>query len=89
MVGRSKSITGPYVDRGGKKMLEGGGTLLLDGKPRWKGPGHNAILIDNNKYYLVYHSYDAKANGAAMLRVEELLWDAEGWPIAPSQTVGE
>ena len=40
MVGRSDKITGPYVDREGKPMMQGGGTLLLEGFERWRGPGH-------------------------------------------------
>lgn len=88
-VGRASAITGPYLDREGKKMLEGGGTLLLDGKTRWRGPGHNSILIDEGVTYLVYHAYDAEHAGTPVLHIEELLWDKQGWPAAPSQTVGE
>jgi len=85
MVGRSKSITGPYLDRDGKDMLSGGGSLVLDGDERWRGPGHNSILSDGGKTYLVYHSYDASAAGTPKLRVEELVWDAAGWPNSPSK----
>ncbi len=83
-VGRSKEISGPYLDRDGKDMAAGGGTLLLDGSERWRGPGHNSILTDGGKQYLVYHAYDASAGGAPRLRVEELLWDGQGWPQSPS-----
>ncbi|HBY62348.1 MAG TPA: arabinan endo-1,5-alpha-L-arabinosidase, partial [Solibacterales bacterium] len=31
VVGRAERITGPYLDRSGKPMLEGGGTLLIEG----------------------------------------------------------
>lgn len=84
MIGRSKSITGPYLDRSGKDMLSGGGSLVLDSEQRWRGPGHNSILVDGEKTYLVYHSYDATVAGTPRLRVEELVWDAEGWPNSPS-----
>ncbi len=39
MVGRSKSITGPYVDSAGKLLTDGGGTPLLIANTRWLGPG--------------------------------------------------
>jgi arabinan endo-1,5-alpha-L-arabinosidase len=84
MVGRSKTITGPYLDHSGKSMMSGGGSLVLDSEARWRGPGHNSILVDGAKTYLVYHAYDASAAGTPRLRVEELVWDADGWPISPT-----
>ena len=45
MVGRSEKITGPYVDREGKPMTEGGGSLVIESTTDdWKGPGHCADL---------------------------------------------
>ena len=81
MVGRSKSVTGPYVDRGGKQMMQGGGTQLVAGDSRWKGPGHNAVFFDKGKWYNVYHAYAAN-DGRAELRITEMAWDAEGWPLS-------
>jgi len=80
-VGRSASVLGPYVDRDGEPMLDGGGTLLVSGDATWKGPGHNAVIFDGNAAYNVYHAY-AASDGAATLRISELVWDAEGWPIS-------
>lgn len=79
-VGRASKITGPYVDRDGKPMLKGGGTLVRAGEERWRGPGHNAIYRENGTDWLVYHAYDAEDRGMAKLRIEQLQWDAEGWP---------
>lgn len=82
MVGRSKSVTGPYVDRSGTPMLSaGGGTSVVLGDQRWHGPGHNAVLTVGAEQYLVYHAYDAEHGGAPTLRIAELLWDDAGWPI--------
>ena len=84
-VGRSDTLTGPYVDRDGVPLLEGGGTLILDAYDRWKGPGHNGILIEDGVYWMVYHAYDANQIGIPKLRIESIGWDAEGWPSLPSQ----
>jgi arabinan endo-1,5-alpha-L-arabinosidase len=83
MVGRSTSITGPYVDRGGTPLLLGGGTLILQGDDRWKGPGHNAVLATEFGHINVYHSYDSQAGGAPTLRIAVLEWDDDGWPMSP------
>ena len=85
-VGRSDSLTGPYVDRDGVPMLEGGGTLILSEYGQWKGPGHNGMLVEDGVYWMVYHAYDAQVVGTPKLRIESLSWDTEGWPSLPSQT---
>jgi arabinan endo-1,5-alpha-L-arabinosidase len=82
MVGRSTEVTGPYTDKEGTAMMQGGGTLILEGGTRYKGPGHNAVIFTEDAAYNVYHSYDANANGQSVLRISELVFDAEGWPIS-------
>ncbi|HEY3494312.1 MAG TPA: arabinan endo-1,5-alpha-L-arabinosidase [Polyangiaceae bacterium] len=81
-VGRSESVTGPYVDAEGTELMDGGGTLVLEGGTRWRGPGHNAVIFAEDRAYNVYHSYDANSNGDPILRIAELVWDSEGWPIS-------
>lgn len=85
-VGRSDALTGPYVDRDGVPMTEGGGTLILSAYGQWKGPGHNGMLIEDDVFWMVYHAYDAHQGGISKLRIESLAWDADGWPVLSSQT---
>ncbi|MCM3872460.1 MAG: arabinan endo-1,5-alpha-L-arabinosidase [Pyrinomonadaceae bacterium] len=82
-VGRSRRVTGPYVDQSGKPMMEGGGTIVVTGGSRWRGPGHCAILQEKDGDKLVYHAYDANWRGAPTLRIAALIWDASGWPTIP------
>jgi len=81
-VGRSASVTGPYVDRDGKQLLSGGGTLVLEGGTRFRGPGHNAVLFTEDRAYNAYHAYDADNRGDPVLRISELAWDDDGWPVS-------
>jgi arabinan endo-1,5-alpha-L-arabinosidase len=81
-VGRSESVTGPYLDREGTEMMRGGGTLLVEGAGRYNGPGHNAVIFVDDAAYNIYHTYDGQSNGASILRISELAWDDEGWPIS-------
>jgi arabinan endo-1,5-alpha-L-arabinosidase len=78
--GRSRSITGPFVDRDGRPMLDGGGSLLLAGGPRWKGPGGQTVYQDGDRWVVVYHSYDAEKNGIPTLKISDLYWDRDDWP---------
>lgn len=79
-VGRARLLTGPYLDRNGKPMLEGGGTLLVAGGERWAGPGHCAVLQDQHGEMLIYHAYDKEWRGVPTLRIAPLVWDTAGWP---------
>ncbi|AUX48217.1 uncharacterized protein SOCE26_097480 [Sorangium cellulosum] len=80
MVGRSLALAGPYVDRLGNRMLEGGGSRVLTSRSAWRGPGSNALIQAGESWYHVYHSYDAAADGMPTLRVAELSWGEGGWP---------
>jgi len=84
IVGRSSEVTGPYVDRSGNEMLNGGGTLLLSSTNRWRGPGHNSVLLDSTGDWIVYHAYDAQNNGRPTLHIRSLNWTEDQWP-----TVGD
>ncbi len=82
MVGRSVSITGPYRDRDGRNLLDGGGSLVLAGDTRFRGPGSNAVLFHAGRAFNVYHAYDVSNAGEATLRIAELVWDDAGWPVS-------
>ena len=81
MVGRSKTVTGPYVDKEGKPMSEGGGTLLVEAATDlWHGAGHEAFLHDGDADYLAFHAYSAE-NGRPQLQISTIDWQ-DGWPVA-------
>ena len=77
------------VDATGKPMLEGGGTLVLQGDERWRGPGHNGVLASDGREYMVHHTYDVQNLGAQrILQVRPLTWTGDGWPrVGPPVTV--
>jgi arabinan endo-1,5-alpha-L-arabinosidase len=87
MVGRSGSVTGPYVDRDGVPMLEGGGTPLLEANHRWLGPGGESVLMRPEGDLIVFHAYDA-VTGKPALQISTLKWK-DGWPHAALGTTGE
>lgn len=80
--GRSSEIAGPYLDREGVDLLDGGGTVLLEGDDRWHGVGHNAVAALDGVDRVIFHGYDGLTErGAPKLRIEELRWDGDGWPF--------
>lgn len=78
-VARSRSLTGPYLDRLGTPLQHGGGTVILSERGTMFGPGGQDIYSDRHGDYLVPHWYDAQANGAHQLGIRRIEWK-DGWP---------
>lgn len=80
VVGRSKNAIGPYLDKTGKDMNDGGGSLLINGNKNWVGLGHNGAYSWDGKDYLVLHAYETADNYLQKLKILNISWDKEGWP---------
>ncbi len=86
VVGREQKITGP-VDRVGRAMMEGGGTLLMEGNEQWRGPGGQSVIRDpRGDDYLVFHAYDGMT-GRPFLQVSSIAWEND-WPRAGALSAG-
>lgn len=90
-VGRSRDLTGPYVDREGVPLNQsraGGTPVLAPNGNRWLGTGHNAVVTDlGGQDWIVYHAIDRAdpyldgtdgINERPML-IDRLDW-IDGWP---------
>jgi len=80
IIGRSKKLKGPYLDKEGIAMNKGGGSILLAGDANWYGVGHNGVSTFDGVDYIIFHGYDAADRGISKLRVEKLDW-VDGWPV--------
>ena len=79
--GRSKKITGPYVDKEGKRMDEGGGTFLFGPDEKYFGIGHNAAFEHDGQTYFISHAYEKESNGRAKLFIRPINFDKKGWIV--------
>jgi arabinan endo-1,5-alpha-L-arabinosidase len=89
VVGRSDKVTGPYFDRDGKSMADGGGSLVIEGDKRWAGVGHNSAYTFDGIDYLVFHAYDSQDNGRSKLKIAPMQWDKEGWPVLDQSVLNQ
>jgi arabinan endo-1,5-alpha-L-arabinosidase len=80
VMGRSTNINGPYLDRSGVDMRNGGGTLALGNSGKFIGPGHFALLREGGSNFVSMHYYDASDNGNAKLDIANLGF-SNGWPF--------
>ena len=82
-VGRAEKVTGPYLDRDGKNLADGGGSPFLRSCGRFIGPGHIGIVADdltNGPTRFSYHYYDAATKGRSRLAIGTIDW-SDGWPV--------
>ena len=66
-LGRAREITGPYFDKHGVDLAQGGGTLLLATDGAFIGRGHAGILEEAGTFWLSCHFYDGAQRGASKL----------------------
>jgi arabinan endo-1,5-alpha-L-arabinosidase len=83
-LGRSKSVTGPYLDKAGVDMLHSGGSLFLAAtNGPLIGPGHAGTLNALGKdWFTSDFEGDLRMGGRATLAIMPLRWNADGWPEA-------
>jgi arabinan endo-1,5-alpha-L-arabinosidase len=83
-IGRSKSVTGPYLDKSGVDMLHSGGSLFLaTTNGPLIGPGHGGTLTAQGKtWFTSDFEGDIRMNVKATLAIMPLRWNADGWPEA-------
>ena len=82
-VGRSRKVTGPYMDHMGIDMIKGGGKLFVGSRGRVIGPGHFSLLDlgDGVQKFSCHYEADLDRGGASVLDIRPLLWK-DGWPVA-------
>lgn len=81
--GRSKKVTGPYIDNVGRDMKNGGGKMVIAAGKRVCGPGHfGRTVIDEGVEIMSCHfEADFDRSGRSVLGIRPLLW-RNGWPVA-------
>ncbi len=83
VVGRSRKVTGPYLDNIGREMLKGGGKLVVAAGDRLIGPGHfgRIVLGDGVEKMSCHYEADLDQSARSVLGIRPLLWK-NGWPVA-------
>ena len=81
--GRSRSVTGPYLDNVGRDMLQGGGRMVVAAGRRQMGPGHfgRTVVDEGVEIMSCHYEADLDRSGRSVLALLPLLW-RDGWPEA-------
>ena len=77
--GRADDVTGPYKDRAGYNMKNGGGTILMERYGRYVGPGGGEAFQDLNRIRFVHHYYDLKGNKYNHIHIRDVVFTDDNW----------
>jgi len=80
-MGRARSVEGPFLDRQGRDLRAGGGSLLMRGQGGQIGPGHAGFRRRaDGRAVMSYHFYDARRRGLPWIGEALVGWQ-DGWPV--------
>lgn len=81
VVGRSKSLMGPYRDAKGGTMLDNNYEIIISGNDRFAGTGHNSEIVTDatGAEWILYHAYDRQAPRGRKLMLDRVEWN-KNWP---------
>ncbi|MBQ6578700.1 MAG: family 43 glycosylhydrolase [Bacteroidales bacterium] len=81
--GRSRNVTGPFLDNMGRDMIAGGGKMVLAAEERMMGAGHFGLidLGEGVQKMSCHFEADLDRSGRSVLAIRPLLWK-NGWPVA-------
>ena len=82
VVGRSKDLLGPYVDKEGNRMLDNCHEILIHKSDSFVGTGHNSEIVsdkDGNDWVL-YHAVSVENPDGRVLMLDRVDWQG-GWPV--------
>jgi arabinan endo-1,5-alpha-L-arabinosidase len=82
VVGRSRTLFGPYVDREGRDMMENGFTEVIGPSADFVGNGHCSEIVTDEagEDWILYHAVDMKNPRGRVLMLDRVRWDDRGWP---------
>lgn len=82
VVGRSRNVTGPYLDNVGRDMLEGGGKMVIAAGNRQTGAGHFGRFVEEEgvEKLSCHFEADFDLGGRSVLAIRPLLWKND-WPV--------
>ena len=79
-VGRSASVHGPFVDKEGREMTSGGGTVVTKGMYELQMPGHASVFLNEDGQYYFVGEYFRKDSPSIMM-ISTIVWNDDGWPV--------
>lgn len=88
VVGRSKTLMGPYVDKKGRPMLKNHHETLIHKNKTFVGTGHDSEIVTDHSGndWLLYHAFrTADVNAGRVLMLDKITWKGD-WPTVETSS---
>lgn len=87
VVGRSKSLFGPYLNKKGEPMMDNKHEVLIGKNKQFVGTGHNSEIVtdDNDTDWIMYHAVKVDEPHGRVLMLDKVEWK-DGWPVVNNNT---
>lgn len=81
VVGRSKNLFGPYVNKDGEGMLDNHHEVLIHKNDSFVGTGHNSEIVTDKagNDWMFYHAVSVRNPEGRVLMLDKVSWE-NGWP---------
>jgi arabinan endo-1,5-alpha-L-arabinosidase len=82
VVGRSKNLLGPYLDKQGNSMMDNHHEILIHKNAKFVGTGHDSEIVQDGKGqdWMFYHAVSVDNPKGRMLMLDRIRWDND-WPF--------
>lgn len=87
VVGRSKNLFGPYVDKKGQPMMENHHEILIRANDAFVGTGHNSEIVTDKagNDWMLYHAVSKANPTGRVLMMDQVKW-VNDWPEVTGST---
>ncbi len=87
VVGRSKNMFGPYLDKYGKSMMENHHEIVIQKNAKFVGTGHNSEIVQDNKGqdWMLYHAVSVDNTKGRVLMLDQIKWK-DDWPFVDTNS---
>ncbi|MCE5178318.1 MAG: family 43 glycosylhydrolase [Porphyromonadaceae bacterium] len=87
VVGRSKDLFGPYLDKQGRSMMDNHHEVVIGKNEHFVGTGHNSEIVQDSKGqdWILYHAVSVMNPKGRVLMLDQIRWEND-WPYIDGGT---
>lgn len=87
VVGRSRDLFGPYVNKEGKSMMDNHHEIVIQKNDKFVGTGHNSEIVQDKKSrdWIFYHAVSVDNPKGRVLMMDQIRWEND-WPYIEGGT---